>query len=50
MVYRGEQLASNYGVSAYPTIIIADKTGKVIYAGRNGFNKEEIEKIIKENL
>jgi thiol-disulfide isomerase/thioredoxin len=48
MLFEGEQLAEQYGVSAFPTVIIIDKTGKIIYAG--GFDKVEIENLIKKNL
>jgi thiol-disulfide isomerase/thioredoxin len=48
MLYEGEQLAAQYGVSAFPTVIIIDKAGKIIYAG--GFDKVEIENLINKNL
>jgi thiol-disulfide isomerase/thioredoxin len=48
MLFAGGQLAEQYGVSAFPTVIIIDKTGKIIYAG--SFDKVEIEKLIKKNL
>ncbi len=50
MVFGAEQLAANYGVPSYPTVIIVDKTGKVIYTSKDGFNREEIDKVIKANL
>lgn len=43
-VYQGKQTAKRYGVSNYPTTILVDKTGKIIYAG--GFNKTKIEELI----
>lgn len=49
MLWEGEKLAEYYGVSAYPTIILLDKTGKVLYA-EVGFDEKKIEKIIEENL
>ena len=48
MLYNGEKFANGLGIYAYPASIILDKDGKVIYTSR-GFDKEAIEKIIKEN-
>lgn len=48
MLYNGEKLAESLGIYAYPSTIIIDGSGKVIYSS-GGFNKESIEKIIKEN-
>jgi thiol-disulfide isomerase/thioredoxin len=48
MLFEGGELAEQYGVNAFPTVIIIDKTGKIIYAG--GFDKAEIENLIKKNL
>ncbi|MFM9910497.1 MAG: TlpA family protein disulfide reductase [Chitinophagaceae bacterium] len=50
MLFKGENLASAYGIPAFPTIILLDKLGKVIYASKNGFDQPVIEKLIKENL
>ncbi len=49
MLWQGEKLAEYYGVSAYPTIILLDRTGKVLYT-EVGFDEKKIEKIIEENL
>ncbi|RYG09533.1 MAG: TlpA family protein disulfide reductase [Chitinophagaceae bacterium] len=49
MLYNGEKLAESLGIYAYPATLIVDETGKVIYSS-SGFDKEAVEKIIKENL
>ena len=49
MLYSGKALAAQLGVPAYPTLIIADSTGKVLYSGI-GFDQEKIEGIIRINL
>lgn len=48
MLFDGEKLVEEYGIPSFPTCIILDKSGKVIYAG--GFDKNEIEKIVAKNL
>ncbi len=48
MLFDGERLVEEYGIPAFPTCIILDRFGKVIYAG--GFDKNEIEKIVAKNL
>jgi thiol-disulfide isomerase/thioredoxin len=48
MLFGAERLVEEYGIPAFPTCIILDKAGKVIYAG--GFDKEEIEKLVKQHL
>ncbi|MBX3256613.1 MAG: TlpA family protein disulfide reductase [Chitinophagaceae bacterium] len=48
MLFKGKMLAENYGVQAYPTVIILDKTGKIIYS--NGLDRHTIENIIEQNL
>ncbi len=50
MLYEGEKLAEAYGIPGFPTIILLDKLGKVIYASKNGFDQPVIEKLVKENL
>ncbi|OQP51333.1 hypothetical protein A4H97_27535 [Niastella yeongjuensis] len=47
MLYEGEAMAKELGIDSYPTLILADKTGKVIYAGHN---YEKVEELIKTNL
>jgi len=49
MLYNGKALAAQLGVPAYPTLIIVDSTGKVLYSG-SGFDQEKIEGIIRNNL
>lgn len=49
MLYNGEKFSESLGIYAYPATIILDRNGKVIYAA-GGFNKENIEKILKENI
>lgn len=48
MLYNGLSLANSLGVQGFPTVIITDKTGKIIYAGN--FNQQKIESIVKDNL
>jgi thiol-disulfide isomerase/thioredoxin len=49
ILYNGKALAGQLGVSAYPTLIIVDRAGKVIYAG-TGLDQGQIEKIIQNQL
>lgn len=49
MLYEGQKLAQKLGINSYPTIVIIDKTGKVIRL-MEGFNYEAIDKIIATNL
>lgn len=48
MLFEGGKLAEEYGVSSYPTCILLDKAGRIIYAG--GFDKDEIEKLLLQYL
>jgi thiol-disulfide isomerase/thioredoxin len=48
MLYNGATMAKELGVSYYPTVILVDKTGKVIYAGE--FDHVAVDKLIKANL
>lgn len=50
MLFDGEKLAEQYGVPGFPSIILLDRLGRVIYASTNGFDQPAIEKIIQENL
>jgi thiol-disulfide isomerase/thioredoxin len=49
MLYNGKALAAQLGVPAYPTLIIVDSTGKVLYSGV-GFDEAKIEGIVRSNL
>ena len=49
MCFGANQLALDYGIAAYPAIVILDKTGRVIFSGY-GFDKGVIDSIIAENL
>lgn len=49
MLYNGSALAKSLGIYAYPTVILLDGTGKVLYSG-NGFDHAKIETLIKANL
>ncbi|MHA7056790.1 redoxin domain-containing protein [Aquimarina sp. M1] len=49
ILYNAKVIASTYKITAAPTVIIINKNGIVIYA-KPGFNKEEITKLIEENL
>lgn len=48
MLYNGEAMAKEWGVNGYPTVVLIDKTGKVIYSGN--FNYTKVEALIKANL
>lgn len=48
VLMNGKDLAENYGINAYPTVILIDKEGKIIYAGR--FDQLKIEKLIENAL
>jgi thiol-disulfide isomerase/thioredoxin len=49
MLYNGKAVAAQLGVPAYPTLIIVDGTGKILYSGI-GFDQEKIESIIQKQL
>ncbi|CAN5291049.1 hypothetical protein BH20ACI1_BH20ACI1_10810 [soil metagenome] len=44
----GEETAKNYGVEGFPTIVLIDKKGNVIYSG--SFDKERLEELINKNI
>lgn len=48
MLYQGAEMAKSMGVSAYPTAMLIDGTGKVIYAG--AFDHEVIEHLIRARM
>jgi thiol-disulfide isomerase/thioredoxin len=45
---QGEEVRLKYGVPGFPTVILLDKKGVVLYAG--GFNSTKIEELINKNL
>jgi thioredoxin-related protein len=47
MLYDGEKLANDLGIYSYPSVVIVDEKGKVVYS-RSGFNKEEIMAALKK--
>ena len=47
-VFDGGMVAEAYGISAYPSMVLLDKNGKVIYSGR--LDKDKIEVLIKNAL
>lgn len=52
VLLNGKTIAENYGVSAFPTFFVIDKSGKIIYS-QTGFDESstsKIEKIIKKAL
>lgn len=52
VLLNGKGVAAKYGVNAFPTFFIIDKTGKIIYS-KAGFNESvqaEVEKVIKQVL
>lgn len=48
-LYKGEDIASNFGITSAPTFMIIDKKGKIVYI-KSGFNKEEILNIIDTHI
>jgi len=49
MLFKADRFVDEYGIYAFPSIILLNKSGKIIYAG-GGFDQAAIEKIIKDNL
>ena len=47
MLYGGEKLANQIGVYAYPSVVIIDEFGKVIYS-KEGFNEKEISEVLSK--
>lgn len=45
MLYNGKKVAEQYGIDAYPMVVIVDKAGKVAYVG--SVNKIAIDDILK---
>ncbi len=52
VVINGEAVAKNYGVSAFPTFLLINKAGKIIYVqdGYDSSVKREIERLIQNSL
>jgi len=48
VLMNGKDLSENYGVNFFPTVILIDKEGKVLYSG--GFDQSKIEKLIVRAL
>lgn len=48
ILMNGKDLAENYGVNLFPTVILIDKVGKVLYSG--GFDQSKLEKLIEMAL
>ncbi len=48
VLMNGKHLAENYGVNLFPTVILIDKVGKVLYSG--GFDQSKLEKLIEKSL
>jgi thiol-disulfide isomerase/thioredoxin len=44
-LYQGSRVAEAYGIGHYPTVVLLDKAGKVIYLG--GLDVQEIEKLLQ---
>ncbi len=48
ILMNGKHLAKNYGIDTFPTIVLIDKEGKVLYSG--GFDQLKIEELIEKAL
>ena len=49
VLINGKDVAEKYGVSGFPTIILINKEGKVLYSGI-GVDKVKIETLIETSL
>lgn len=49
ILMQGKVVAEKYGVSGFPTVILIDKEGKVLYAG-SGIDETKMEKMIQSVL
>ncbi|GAB3423066.1 hypothetical protein GCM10027516_21790 [Niabella aquatica] len=49
VLINGGGIAKEYGVNGFPTIILIDKEGRILYA-EAGVNKSEVEKLIERSL
>jgi len=48
ILYGGGKTAESYGADGFPTVVLIDKQGKVIYAG--SFDAELLERLINKNI
>lgn len=48
ILMNGKELAERYGIDAFPTMVLIDKEGKVLYSG--GFDQSRIEKLVEKAL
>lgn len=48
ILMNGKELAKRYGIDEFPTIVLIDKEGKVLYSG--GFDQSRIEELIEKAL
>lgn len=48
VLMNGKDLAEKYGINLYPTVVLIDKEGKVLYSG--GFDQSKIEKVVENAL
>jgi len=48
ILYNGKEVADQYGVRAFPTFVLIDKKGVVLYAG--GYNEEKLYNLIRMQL
>jgi thiol-disulfide isomerase/thioredoxin len=48
MLYNGRNLANQLGIAGYPTVLLINKEGKVIYSGL--FDRAKIEAVIKDHI
>ena len=48
VLMNGKDIAEEYGIDLYPTIILIDKKGDILYSG--GFDQVKIEELIKKAL
>lgn len=50
VLMNGNLVAKDYGVYAFPTIFVIDKSGKIIYLDNENSDRNQLEKIIQEAL
>ena len=48
VLMNGKDLAEKYGINLFPTVVLIDKDGKVLYSG--GFDQSKIEELIEKAL
>lgn len=48
VLMNGKELAEKYGIYAFPTLILIDQEGKILYSG--GFDQSKIEDLIEKAL